>query len=44
MRVTRRKVKQFLGDVFGLNLSIGTLQNCIVESARALEQASPKVR
>ena len=37
MRVTRRKVKQFLWDVFGLSLSTGTLQNCIVESARALE-------
>jgi IS1 family transposase len=37
MRVTRRKVKQFLWDVLGLQLSTGTLQNCIVESARALE-------
>lgn len=37
MRVTRRKVKLFLQDVFGLELSVGTLQNCIVESARALE-------
>jgi len=37
MRVTRRKVKQFLWDVFGLQLSIGTLQNCMVEAARALE-------
>ncbi|MDD4915979.1 MAG: IS66 family transposase [Methylococcales bacterium] len=37
MRVTRRKIKHFLGDVFGLQLSIGTLQNCIVESARAVE-------
>jgi hypothetical protein len=37
MRVTRRKVKLFLQDVFGLQLSIGTLQNCIVESARTLE-------
>lgn len=37
MRVTRRKAKQFLSDVFGLSLSMGTLQNCIVESARALE-------
>lgn len=37
MRVTRRKVKQFLWDVFGLRLSVGTLQNCMVESARALE-------
>jgi hypothetical protein len=36
MRVTRRKVKQFLEDVLGLELSIGTIQNCIVESARAL--------
>lgn len=36
MRITRRKVKQFLWDVFGLHLSTGTLQNCIVESARAL--------
>ncbi len=37
MRVTRRKVKQFLIDVLGLELSIGTIQNCIVESARTLE-------
>lgn len=36
MRVTRRKVQQFLSDVLGLNISLGTLQNCIVESARAL--------
>ena len=36
MRVTRRKVRQFMLDVFGLELSVGTLQNCIVESARAL--------
>jgi hypothetical protein len=36
MRVTRSKVKQFLKDVLGLELSIGTIQNCIVESARAL--------
>jgi IS1 family transposase len=37
MRVTRRKVQQFLFDVFGLKISVGTLQNCLVESARALE-------
>jgi transposase len=37
MRVTRRKVKQFLWDVLGLQLSIGTLQNCMMEAARALE-------
>lgn len=36
MRVTRRKVKQFLKDVLGLELSTGTIQNCIVESAHAL--------
>ena len=36
MRVTHRKVKQFLWDVFGLQLSTGTIQNCMVESARAL--------
>jgi hypothetical protein len=36
MRVTRRKVRQFMLDVFGLKLSVGTLQNCIVETARAL--------
>ena len=43
MRVTRRKVKHFLWDVFGLELSIGTLQNCIVESARALEPVEAKL-
>jgi len=37
LRVTRRKIKQFLWDVWGLQLSIGVLQNCIVESARAVE-------
>ncbi len=37
MRVTRRKVRQFLFDVFGLEISVGTLQNCLIESARALE-------
>ncbi len=43
MRVTRRKVKQFLWDVFGLELSVGTLQNCIVESARALQPVEAKL-
>jgi hypothetical protein len=37
MRVSRRKIKTFLLDVFGIELSIGVLQNCIIESARALE-------
>ena len=36
MRLTRRQVKRFLLDLFGLELSIGSLQNCLVESARAL--------
>jgi len=36
MRLTRRKVRRFLHDLFGLTLSIGTIQNCIIESARAL--------
>ncbi len=36
MRLTRRKVQLFLQDIFGLQLSIGSIQNCIVESARAL--------
>ncbi|MGH8475488.1 MAG: IS66 family transposase [Methylococcales bacterium] len=37
MRITRRKVQRFLFDRFGLELSVGTIQNCIVESGRALE-------
>lgn len=36
MRLTRRKVRRFLHDLFGLTLSVGTIQNCIIESARAL--------
>lgn len=36
MRLTRRQVKRFLFDLFGLKLGIGSLQNCLVESARAL--------
>ena len=36
MRLTRRQVKRFLFDLFGLHLSVGSLQNCLVESARAL--------
>lgn len=36
LRVSRRKVQRFFDDVFGLKLSVGTLQNVIVESARAL--------
>jgi hypothetical protein len=36
MRMTRRQIIRFLLDVFGIKLSIGSIQNCIVESARAL--------
>jgi len=36
MRLTRRKTHRFLQDLFGLTLSVGTIQNCIIESARAL--------
>lgn len=36
MRLTRRQVKRFLFDLFGLTLGIGSLQNCLMESARAL--------
>ncbi len=35
MYLTRRKIQRFLLDVLGLKLSIGTIQNCIIESARA---------
>ena len=37
MRLTRRKIQRFLDDLLGLKLCVGTLQNVIVESARALE-------
>jgi hypothetical protein len=37
LRVSRRKVQRFFDDVFGLKLSVGTLQNVVIESARALE-------
>ena len=37
LRVSRRKVKLFLQDILGLELSKGSIQNCLLESARALE-------
>ena len=37
MRLTRRKLQRFFDDLLGLKLSVGTLQNVVVESARALE-------
>jgi IS1 family transposase len=36
MYLTRRKVQRLLYDVFGLKLSIGTIQNCVIESGRAI--------
>lgn len=36
MRLTRQKVVVLLNDVFGLQISKGSIQNCMVESARAL--------
>ncbi len=36
LRVSRRKVQRFFDDVFGLKLNVGTLQNVVIESARAL--------
>ena len=36
MRMTRRQIIRFLFDVFGIKISLGSIQNCIVESARAL--------
>lgn len=36
LRVSRRRVKLFLQDILGLELSAGSIQNCLLESARAL--------
>ncbi len=36
MRLTRRQIKRFLLDFFGLELSVGSIQNCKIEAARAL--------
>jgi IS1 family transposase len=36
MRITRRRVQLFLSDLLGLKLSLGCLQNGLIESARAL--------
>lgn len=41
--MTRRKVQLFLFDVLGLKLSIGTIQNCVVESARTLAPVENQV-
>jgi IS1 family transposase len=36
MRMTRRQIMRFLFDVFGVQLSVGSIQACLLESARAL--------
>lgn len=36
MRLTRRQIKRFLSDLLGLELSVGSIQNCKMEAARAL--------
>ena len=36
MRLSRRKVEVFLDDILGLKISLGTIQNSLIESARAL--------
>ncbi len=36
MRLTRRQIKRFLSDLLGLELSVGSIQNCKIEAARAL--------
>jgi len=43
MRITRRKVSRLLLDLFGLELSVGSIQNCIVESGRALEPVERQI-
>jgi len=43
MRITRRKVQLFLFDVLGVKLSIGSIQNCMVESARTLAPVENQV-
>jgi len=43
MRITRRKVQIFLYDILGLQLSIGSIQNCMIESARALAPVENQV-
>jgi transposase len=49
MRLSRRRIQEFLGDWLGLQLSVATINQCLHESARALEpvleeQLLPQVR
>lgn len=43
MRITRRRVQLFMFDILGLELCVGTIQNCIIESARALAPVEEKL-
>lgn len=43
MRLTRRKVSVFMDDLLGLQISVGSIQNCIVESARALSPVEEEI-
>lgn len=43
MRLTRRKVAVFMNDLLGLQISVGSIQNCIVESARALSPVEEEI-
>ncbi len=36
MRLSNRQIKRFLDDLLSLELSVGSIQNCMIESARAL--------
>ena len=49
MRLSRRRIQEFLGDWLGLQLSVATINQCLHEAARALEpvleeQLLPEVR
>ena len=43
MRLTRRKLKRLLSELLGVELSVGTLQQTLLESARALEPAEAQL-
>lgn len=49
LRLSRRRIQEFLGDWLGLQLSVATINQCLHEAARALEpvleeQLLPEVR
>ena len=37
MHLSRRRIREFLGEWFGLDLAVGTIDRCLREAARALE-------